>query len=269
VAQLPWQWPALAAAPAGRRVLDGADDWSRQMPGRAARIGELVGRIDAEADAVILVDAAMCAQFPNQHPLVVRNGVAEELLAELVPPPAARTMVWAGTLSERFDATLAGAVLDHAPEWRLDLYGQCQYAGRGDAPGAELASLLAAHPDRVRHHGIVPRTRLAAAIDTGAVAVIFNRPEMTHGQDSMKLYDYAARGRPIIATRFGNTTSADAPPHLRLADTAQEVVAALERSRSEPPGWVHDRRRWAEAQRWQNRWPAWSAAAFGGEPVDG
>jgi hypothetical protein len=263
VAQLPWQWPAVSAAPAGRRVLDVADDWSRLMPGRTGRIDQLLARIDAEADAVILVDPAMSARFPSQRPVVVRNGVAEELLSALVAPPGTRTMVWAGTLSERFDGTLAREVLDRAPEWRLELYGQCQYAGLGEMPGEELTKLLAAHPGRVRHHGVVPRARLAAAIDTGAVAVIFNRSGMTRGQDSMKLYDYAARGRPIVATSFANTTSAEAPPHLRLADTADEVVTALEQSLGEPPAWAHERRRWAEDQRWERRWPAWSAAAFG------
>src|SRR5581483_8854826 len=134
---------------------------------------------------------------------------------------------------------------------------------RGEAPGEELERLLRAHPDRVALHGVVDRPRLAAAIDTGSVAVIFNRSDQTKGQDSMKLYDYAARGRPIVSTRFSNTLDAEAPPHLHLADTPDEVLAALRASLDEPPAYATDRRRWAEGHSWDARWAAWSRALFG------
>jgi hypothetical protein len=78
----------------------------------------------------------------------------------------------------------------------------------------------------------------------------------------MKLYDYAARGRPIVSTPFANAASSAAPPHLRLAGTAAEVAVALEAALAEPPAHALGRRAWAESQRWEARWPAWRDVLF-------
>ncbi len=262
VVNVPWQWPATASV-RGRRVFDCADDWSTLMPHRSARLTELYGRIAREADAVILASPSLLEQFAGADALVVRNGVSEDMLGPLAPAEPAPRLVHAGTLTPRFDCELAAALLDHLPEWTLELYGQCQYPGRGDRPGPELARLLADRGLRVRWHGVLPREALPAAIDSGAVALVLNRPELSLGQDSMKLYDYAARGRPIISTRFAARLEQDGPPHLIVAGDAREMADAILASRSEPPQWREQRRRWAEGQRWASRWPAWSAAVFG------
>jgi glycosyltransferase involved in cell wall biosynthesis len=267
VANVPWQWPAVSATSAARRVFDCADDWTELMPHRRARLQELRQRIGREADAVIVANPALGEHFPPERTVVVRNGVADELLTAMTPPPDAHRMVYTGTLTPRFDAALVGAVLRAMPEWNLDLYGQCQYPGARDAPGAELADLIEALAPRVRWHGVVARAQLAVVIDRATVAILPNRPELSLGQDAMKLYDYAARGRPIVTTRFDPSLDAAGPPHVRPADTAQEMVQAIRDAVAEPEGRRRERRAWAEAQRWAERWPAWSSAAFGAPPA--
>ncbi len=262
VINVPWQWPATAHV-SGRRVFDCADDWSALMPHRSARLTELYGRIAREADAVILASPSLLERFPGADPLVVRNGVSEDMLGPLAPPEHAPRLVHAGTLTPRFDCELAAALLERLSEWTLDLYGQCQYPGCGDRPGPELARLLFEHGSRVRWHGVLAREALAAAIDGAAAALVLNRPELSLGQDSMKLYDYAARGRPILSTRFAARLEQEGPPHLMVAQDARELADAILASRSEPPAWRQERRRWAEHQRWESRWGAWSAAVFG------
>jgi hypothetical protein len=259
---VPWQWPATASHE-GRRVFDCADDWSALMGHRSERLTQLYGRIAQEADAVILASPSLLERFPTANAVVVRNGVSEDMLGPLAPPPPAARLVHAGTLTPRFDCQLAAALLDSLPEWTLDLYGQCQYPGCGERPGPELAHLLSEYRSRVRWHGVLEREALSAAIDTAAVTLVLNRPERSLGQDSMKLYDYAARGRPTVSTRFAAGLEEEGPPHLCVADDARGLAEGVLASRTEAPSWPPERRRWAEQQRWEARWPAWSAAVFG------
>ena len=88
-------------------------------------------------------------------------------------------MVYAGTLSERFDAPFVSAVLDHLGSWTLELYGECRYAGRGSGPDGELRRLLNEHYGRVIWHGPVGRERLAqmvkVIIDENVLGVIVAR----------------------------------------------------------------------------------------------
>ena len=262
VVNVPWQWPATAHTRA-RRVFDCADDWVSVTGGRDERVLAVYERIGIEADAIVVANPGLAFLFPSERTSVVRNGVAEEMLVATSRPPRASRLVHAGTLSPRFDLKLAAALLDELPDWSLDLYGQCQYPGLQERPSPELLSFVAQYAPRLHWHGVLPRDRLAAAIDEADVALVLNRPELSAGQDSMKLYDYAARGRPVVTTRFANDLEMNGPPHLRIADDARAMAEAVVASVREPAAMGSARRRWAEGQRWSARWPAWSAAAFG------
>ena len=85
--------------------------------------------------------------------------------------------------------------------------------------------------------------------------------------DAMKLYDYAARGRPIVSTSWGETLSEDPPPGLQLADSAEEFAAAVRAAADEPSDLAPARRAWAEARTWEQRWHGWATAAFGGQRI--
>jgi glycosyltransferase involved in cell wall biosynthesis len=233
------------------------------MKHRSARLGALYARIAEEADAVILASDSLVSQFQTRQSVVVPNGVSDEMLKPLTAPVTTTRMVHVGTLTPRFDARLAAEVLDALPEWTLDLYGQCQYPGRGERPGPDLALLLSQYAPRARWLGVVPRESLAEAIDSAAVALVFNRAEESLGQDSMKIYDYAARGRPIVATRFSRKMEREGPPHVSFVDDAQEMAHAVQASSAEPADWSQERRRWADEQRWSSRWDAWARAVFG------
>ena len=263
VVNAPWQWPATAYTQA-RRVFDCADDWRSISGMRGERVLEIYERIGREADAIILANPMLTEFFPGERTSVVRNGVAEDMLVAVTPAPQKSRLVHTGTLTPRFDLELAASLLDELPDWSLDLYGQCQYPRLQDRPSTELVSLLAQYAPRLHWHGVLPRDRLAAAIDDADVALVLNRPEFSAGQDSMKLYDYAARGRPIVTTRFAEDLESNGPPHLRIADDMRSMAAAVIESVGEPPTMADERRNWAEEQRWSSRWPAWSAAAFGG-----
>jgi glycosyltransferase involved in cell wall biosynthesis len=267
IATTPWQWPAVRALRGVRRVFDGADDWRALLPRRREAMEALYREVAEEADAVIVASGDLAALFEARHDvLVVPNGTSEEVLAPPpAPPPKAERLVYVGTLSRRFDAPMVADVLRRLRGWRLDLYGPCQYPGRGDAPDEELQSLLVAFPGRVTWHGVVPRSGVAAAIDDADVALLPNRSAFAAGQDPMKLYDYAARGRPVVAT--GEGTALDSAAGVYRADTLETVARGIEAAANEPLRARETRREWAASQRWCTRWQDWSSGVFGASAV--
>jgi Glycosyl transferases group 1 len=263
VATQPWQWPAVATAPAARRVFDCADDWRLLIPGRAEQIDALYRRIATEADALVLTSSELAAAFAGGEVTVVGNGAGDELMsAPSAPVPDQRRMLYAGTLSERFDSPFLMAVLERLPDWSLELYGECQYAGHGREPGPDLAALLGRFAQRARWYGPVERDQLAGVLDRARVLIAPQRAALSRGQDSMKLYDYAARDRPIVCTpgALGSRSHIEGAGVLEAA-TPPEFAAAVSGAFHERPG--RARRQWLDRNSWAARWLEWSRAAFG------
>jgi hypothetical protein len=262
VATRPWQWPAVRAVPAERRVYECGDDWPALIPGRAAAIAELERQITGEADAIVLVSDTLAARFGPGRVSVVPNGVDSDLLAAPAAPADGARLVYTGTLSERVDADFLGRVMERLPDWELELYGPCQYAGRGAEPGADLARLLAGHGGRVRWCGAVERAGLPSVLDRGRVLVAAHRAALVRGQDSMKLYDYASRRRPIVST-----PGALGPPELVRgagvveAATPEAFAEAVRRAGTGAGAAVAPE--WLERHRWSTRWRAWRADVLG------
>lgn len=270
VAMLPWEWAAVSSARVGRRVFDCTDDWTALIPARAAMLRDAYRSVAADADAIIVVSPALKALFPGRDVHVVRNGTSETSTAGApTPSPGERLLTYVGTLSERFDVDLVSGVLHDLPEWRLDLYGPCHYSGFADKPSEELAALLDGPLSaRVRWRGVVDRSALPAVLDAADVLVLPNKPDISAGQSSMKLYDYAARGRPIVST-FRDGTGEDSPPGLRVATDRTGFVRAIEAALVDGPTLAQARVDWVRSNTWAARWPAWSKAAFGSQVLTG
>jgi glycosyltransferase involved in cell wall biosynthesis len=267
VASTPWQWPALAGLPRSvRRVFDCDDDWGALIPSRAEAFVKRYAQIAVSADAVIAVSPDAAPLFPGRQVSVVPNGVERALVdSPTLSEPVADHAVYLGTISPRFDAPLVREALRLLPGWHLDVYGQCQYPGRGDRPGPELEELLEFGEGRVVWHGVLERADVAAALDRAAVAIVPNRPALTSGQDAMKLYDYAARGTPIVTTSWSDRLVVDGPPGLLLADDPQSFAQAVTSAAADGQEVRSARRSWAAERTWDKRWLQWSASAFGEE----
>jgi hypothetical protein len=285
LATTPWHWAAVRQAPAGRRLFDCADDWAALMPARRKVFLRLYERIALEADGISVASEGLTSLFPGREVALVRNGVSSEMLREPVRPlPDPPRAIYAGTLSDRFDVDLVQGTLERCPDWRLDLYGQCQYPRQGNRPDDGLRSLLYAFGDRTAWHGPVLRSVLARAIDSSRVCVLPHRRSVTaQGQggriprgrgmdppawrgDAMKLYDYAARGRPAVSTRWEDNLLEVGPPHLYVTDTVAEFCEAVTATGEEPAHYAAERRAWAEEHAWERRWPQWRAILRGTGP---
>jgi glycosyltransferase involved in cell wall biosynthesis len=218
---------------------------------------------------VIVVNPSLADLFPGREVTVVRNATAASMCdGAPTPSPGARRLVYVGTLSERFDAPLMRDVLELIPDWHLALYGPCRYAGHGDVPGKEMRHLLDSHPGRVTWKGLARPSEVVDALDSADVLVLPNRSSLSAGQDSMKLYDYCARGRPIVSTPLDHPGAMTEAPHVLWRTTAWDFADAIRFAGEEPSAWASDRVGWAARQTYPARWPQWAAAVFG-EPVQG
>jgi hypothetical protein len=262
-ATAPWDWPAVERISGVRCVFDCADDWPGLIPGRARQLEGLVDRVGSQADEVVVASPKLAAAFAPRRVKLVRNAASKECLAEPASPqPAVCRAVYVGTLSERVDPALIDASLERLPSISIDLYGPCAYAGRGAAPAPELASLLTRHPGRLTWHGVIGRDAVPAAIDAADVGLLPFRAELARG-DIMKIYDYTARGRPIVSTSGVVDRELGKVPGLLEAETPASFALAVEHALTTPAATLDESRRWAETNDWQSRWPAWRAALFG------
>jgi glycosyltransferase involved in cell wall biosynthesis len=263
VAMAPWDWPAVSAAAASRRIFDCTDDWARLMPRRAARIREICRQIGDEADEIIVTSPALAGLFGGRNVVSIPNGV-DETLTRGAPTdrPGTQRLAYVGTLSERFDADLVAKVMRALPGWTLDLYGERCYARDDGVSAAALRHLLAGYGGRVRWHGLVERSGLAAVLDEADVLILPNKTSLSIGQSSMKLYDYAARGRPIVSTLI-DVEDGYGPPGAHYARGADEFAAAVLAASQETFEQGRTRSRWASNHTWEVRWETWRNAVLG------
>lgn len=161
---------------------------------------------------------------------------------------AARPRVgYVGALNRTLDRALTERLLQWNPAVEFLLIGPVERAAAG------FVRQLAAHYPNCRHLG--PRQHAAVARYLAGCDVLVNLKRAdttTRGNDSMKIYEYLATGKPVVSTSMA--------PADRLRDlvyVADEPAAfqrALERALAErDPGLRARRRRAAAENAWERR----------------
>ena len=106
--------------------------------------------------------------------------------------------------------------------------------------------------DNVRFVGAVPYERLPEAMASFDVALLpYVRSELTRSINPLKLREYLASGRPIVATSLPEV--ARYAPEVRLADTAEETIAAVEAALAGPSDRRADRVALLAGETWDDR----------------
>ncbi|WP_347057045.1 hypothetical protein ABC795_10085 [Blastococcus sp. HT6-30] len=259
---LPWEWRASRAV-RGRVVFDCTDDWARLLP-HARRLPDQLRRIAAEADEVVVVNPLLGALFPGRTPVVVPNGTDADLLAApRTAQRAERHAVYVGSIAERFDVDLVRALLRALPDWTISVHGQLVFPDRARPAAERFRALVAESGGRLTWCGLLPRDRLAAVLDAATVGLVPDVPGRALGQSSMKSYDYAARGLPLVATAGHLEHAAELPPHTAIVSGAEEMAAALRAAAEEPRQFAARRRAWAADRTWGRRTGQWLDAVLG------
>jgi GT2 family glycosyltransferase/glycosyltransferase involved in cell wall biosynthesis len=184
------------------------------------------------------------------------NGGDAERFAALPPRPSSplaalpRPVIgYYGAIASWFDADSVAIAAARHPSWSFALVGDT----RGSAPEA-LAALEAR--SNVRLHGEVAYDELprwAAGFDVCTIP--FRRTPLTEATNPVKLYEYLATGKPIVARRLPELEPFE--DLVVLYDRAEDLGPALERALAETAeGLPRRRRETAFANTWETRYDA-------------
>lgn len=120
-----------------------------------------------------------------------------------------------GLVDARMDVDLIMGVARARPDWDVVFVGPTD-----TAPDPRLRG------DNVRFVGAVPYARLPEAMASFDVALLpYVRSELTRSINPLKLREYLASGKPVVATSLPEV--ARYAPEVRLADTVEETLSAV------------------------------------------
>jgi GT2 family glycosyltransferase/glycosyltransferase involved in cell wall biosynthesis len=264
VAQLPF-WAPLALAArerfGWRLVYDCMDDhagFSSNTPRMLAAESDLLARSDlVVATSKVLMEAARSRQGPSE---LVPNACEFDHFAraqtDLAPPPnvaALRrpTVGYFGAISEWFDFELLRHAASAHPEWDFLLIGSTW----GAADHRDLAARANVH-----FLGEKPYESLPAYLSRMDACVIpFRITPLTRATNPVKLYEYFAAGKPVVASPLPEIES-----HrdlIEIAATPETFTVALERAlREDSPARRAARIEFARRNDWSARRATFASA---------
>lgn len=220
-----------------RRASNTLFDWSDDFASFAQDLHErrqaerLTVQLLRHADLVLAVNDTLRARAEavGAHAVTIPNGTNYRIMSaatESETPVDARLLRlghpiigYMGYLnSTRLDLELLLAVVRKRPNWSFVFVGP-------EAHPRPLGDVIPTFPN-VHILRPVPYERLPSVLKGFDVAILPNRINChTAGNDPIKLFDYLAAGKVIVATRTAGTERLS--DHLLLADDVDEFLAAL------------------------------------------
>ena len=217
----PFSTALVRATPHDRLICDIVDDVLSDDAGGFPDCEDLV----AASDATFTTSAELAERLRPWQPEAsyVPNGLDPAFLADPADPVAEPTgrrpvLGYLGVLSERTDLSLIAVVADRFQDCDVELVGWVD----GNPP--ELAPLLARRNVHLRAR--VPFDRVAGVIDRFDVCLLPHRDNpLSRSMSPLKLFQYVARGKPVVATRVaGVELLADV---IHVTDAAEAFAAAV------------------------------------------
>ena len=226
---LPDMIMALSALQAKAMVYDCADDYAGFTPGGAEALLRREARLCRRVNAVVVVSdrlAALKRPF-NPHVHVIRNGVSDRFLA--AEPPAAGSrprprLGFVGAIYPWVDVGLLARLAEERPDCDIVLVGpvRTDVAPLQGKPNVEMA-------------GAKPHDQLPEILAGFDVCLLpFRLNDLTRGANPVKLYEYLAQGKPVVATAIDEAASFDGL--VRVAQTAEEFIRQVDLALAEADG---------------------------------
>lgn len=261
VVDLPFWGPLASALHAshGWRVVYDCMDEHAGFTGVSSHMLAGEEQLLAAADLVLASSRPLFERLVERHPRVelIPNGAEYAHFARpLAKAPAAldacrRPIVgYYGAVAEWFDSQLVAEVATRRPDWSFVIIG--------DTAGGDVTPL-----ERVGNVHLWPEQKyrdLPPILDRFDVAIIpFKRTALTDATNPVKLYEYSAAGKPVVATRLSELERLSS--HVALATGADEWESAIARAlECAAPNEVAERRAMARANTWATRAAALEAS---------
>lgn len=223
----------LVHLPPERLVYDLTDDWAafEQDPQRRAVVEGRIRDLAERAELILACSRPLEREARTWASRVeyVPNAVAEVTIPTL-PPADISTLPrpvlgYAGTLhSARLDVELLAGAAELRSRWSFVLLGPDQL---DPTDARRLGSLRNVH-----RLGVRPQGEVRAYLEAFDICLFPHLiTDFTRSLDPLKLYEYLAAGRPVIATETGNVP--DLSAHLTYVTSPGELVAQAERALAE------------------------------------
>lgn len=200
--------------------------------------------VDYAGFQAALADPASSRQIADGRLVVEASGES----ASPSSGPIARPRIgYVGALNEKIDFALLTAVAQARPDWQLVLVGALDLMA--DPHRADALKRL----PNVHWLGRVPVEQVPAAIAAMDVCLLpYARNAWTANIDSLKLYEYLACGRPVVATDVPAARAFASLVH--IAAGADAFVAAIDAALvDDTPARAEARRAAAAANTWDMR----------------
>lgn len=213
-----------------RIVYDLTDDWAafEANPERRAGVQQRIECLGAKAELVLACSRALerSARSWSDNVRYLPNAVEAPFLvpeapADLQALPRPR-LGYVGTLhASRLDVELLTRTAELRPSWSFVLLGP------NELSPSETKRLL--RPANVHHLGVRPHSQVRSYLAALDVCLLPHRvTTFTKSLDPLKLYEYLAAGRPVVATPVGNAP--DLEQHVAVAATPEDFVDESERA---------------------------------------
>ncbi len=184
-----------------------------------ARCLEMEAELARRADLILAASPAMAARFPAEKTRVLPHGVDLDLFQTPAPRaadlPEGKVAGFYGTLAEWLDYDLIAATAKRLPDWRFVFIGHVA-ADISAISGLPNVTLLGPRP-----HAELPH--YAQHWSIGLIPLLDNA--QIRASNPLKLREYLAAGRPIVATPF--PALMPYAEHVSIATTAEGFVEAL------------------------------------------
>ncbi len=237
---------------AGPVTLFASDDLAAHPDYQPWREGLLTAyeRVAARERRVCAVSNAIVERIGPRGPAaVVPNGVDPELWLRPGPAPAwlqelpGPRLLYIGTLDSRLDVEAVRAVARAWPEGSVVLVGPLTEPDH-------LAPILG-EPNVVVHEPVSREGVAAVACGADACLLPHNRTPLTEAMSPLKLFEYLASGRPVVATDLEPVRQVEGPV-TRVAPGG-DFVAGVRAALAAGPVGEEDRRRSLTANSWASR----------------
>jgi len=206
------------------RVYYARDDWVSAPAYRRLwpAYEEAYRRIADSGCAVAAVSQEIIDRIEPTGPYrVVPNGIEPEEWAgeapeapawlEKIPSPRA---IYVGTIDSRLDTDGLAALAQARPELQVVLVGPV-------ADGPHISPLRGL--PNIHLHGLIGRAEVVAALRNSELTLLAHRrTPLTEAMSPLKVYEYLAAGKPVLATDLGPVRGLD--PRVLLAERVEDFI---------------------------------------------
>jgi teichuronic acid biosynthesis glycosyltransferase TuaH len=251
-AELEWAGPVTLFASDDLAAHPDYQPWREGLLTAYRRVAERERRLCAVSNAIVERVA------PRGPSAVVANGVDPDIWLQPGEAPAwlgelpGPRLLYIGTLDSRLDVEAAGAVARAWPQGSVVLVGPLTEPDH-------LAPLLA-EPNVTVHEPVARRQVAALAHAADACLLPHNQTPLTEAMSPLKLYEYLASGRPVVATDLEPVRAVEGP--VTRVEPGGDFVAGVRAALAAGPVDEDCRRQIIEANSWATRSAAVKALAL-------